>query len=115
MTENLINFDVTCSVILSTVKGGCAWYDGAKFVCLDKWKMAIDKNQCLVYSFGIANDWSFEEILADMGCTVRTFDPTVDGIPSNVKNSKITFEKIGLSHFTGNTQVKICGIFNFLI
>ena len=96
-------------------KGGCAWYDGAKFVCLDKWKRTIDKNQCLVYSFGIATDWSFEEILADMGCTVRTFDPTVDGIPSDVKTSKITFEKIGLSHFTGNTQVKICEISIFSI
>ena len=95
----------------------CAWYDGAKFVCLDKWKSTIDQDKCLVYSFGLAQDWSFEEAVAEMGCTVRTFDPTVKGVPQNVKHSnKISFEKVGLSHFSGKTQVKIildqfCSIF----
>ena len=77
---------------------------------IDQWKKAIDENKCLIYSFGIANDWTFEEILADMGCTVRTFDPTINGIPLNIKNKQITFEKVGLSHFSGHTQVKILEI-----
>ena len=76
-------------------------------MCLDKWKEIIEKGDCLVYSFGLADDWSFEETLADMGCTVRGFDPTVDEKPKSAKSERITFEKIGLSHKTGKTQVNI--------
>ena len=82
----------------------CAWYDGAKYVCLDKWKQIIENGKCLIYSFGLADDWSFEETLAEMGCKVRAFDPTVNR-PSSVKHPNISFEKIGLSHFSGTTQV----------
>jgi hypothetical protein len=31
---------------------------------------------CLVYSIGIANQWSFDDRLGDMGCEVHSFDPT---------------------------------------
>ena len=82
----------------------CAWYDGAKFVCLDKLKSAIEMDECLVYSFGLAVDWSFEETMAEMGCTVKTFDPTVNK-PKSVTNPRIHFEKVGLAHFKGKTQV----------
>jgi hypothetical protein len=31
---------------------------------------------CLVYSFGIANQWEFDDTYADFGCEVHSFDPT---------------------------------------
>ena len=31
---------------------------------------------CLVYSIGIANQWSFDDALGDLGCEVHSFDPT---------------------------------------
>merc|ERR1712156_224698 len=38
--------------------------DGDKFVCLD----SFDPNDCLVYTFGISNDWSFEDTMARLNC-----------------------------------------------
>ena len=40
--------------------GGCGFPDGEKFVCMDKLYKDIQENQCLVYSFGIGHEWSFE-------------------------------------------------------
>ena len=39
--------------------------DGDKFICLD----AIVKpaSQCLIYSFGISNDWTFEDQMDTFG------------------------------------------------
>ena len=48
--------------------------DGDKFVCLDP---LLSKESCLVYSFGVANDWTFEDQMDDLGalryftCLVR--------------------------------------------
>ena len=88
----------------------CAWYDGAKFVCLDKFKKAIEENKCLIYSFGLADDWSFEETLANMGCVVRAFDPTVNK-PKRVTHPDIHFTKIGLADKNGETQVSLTNFF----
>ncbi len=48
--------------------------DGQKSVCLDEGlQPAI--NNCLVYSFGIDNEWSFDDDMAKLGCDVYSFDP----------------------------------------
>ena len=57
----------------------CGALDGNKYVCLDKLFYDVQNGECLIYSFGIANDWTFETAMAQLGCTVRTFDPTIDG------------------------------------
>jgi hypothetical protein len=51
----------------------------SRYVCLDKLYTDIMSRNCLIYSFGIAGDWTFEEAMAGLGCVVRAFDPTIDG------------------------------------
>ena len=38
--------------------------DGDKFVCLD---LILDKDSCLIYSFGVARDWTFEDQMDNIG------------------------------------------------
>jgi hypothetical protein len=45
---------------------GCI--DGNKFVCLDNFYEDVKRGECLIYSFGVAGDWTFEEAMASMGC-----------------------------------------------
>ena len=56
---------------------GCL--DGHKYLCLDQLYGDIKSGNCLIYSYGINNEWSFEEGMAKLGCTIRSFDPTIDG------------------------------------
>ena len=48
--------------------------DGQKSVCLDEGLKPVINN-CLVYSFGIDNEWSFDDDMAKLGCDVYSFDP----------------------------------------
>ena len=50
--------------------------------------------QCMVYSFGINNDWSFEDFMDNSGCTVHGFDHTVN-FPSR-RGTNTHFYKLGL-------------------
>ena len=43
-------------------------FDGHKFVCADDF--GDDGEKCLVYSFGLSDDTSFEEAMAEAGCEV---------------------------------------------
>ena len=73
---------------------GCHYWDGHKFVCMPDLINEIENNECLVYSFGVSNDWSFEKAMGDMGCKVLSFDPTVDH-PNKLADN-VWFEKLGL-------------------
>jgi hypothetical protein len=46
--------------------------DGQKTVCLDKMYRDILTEECLVYSFGVGDDFTFEVAMADLGkyCTL---------------------------------------------
>ena len=109
MTEQVTSQPLQTVCTVSKLVGGewlgnCGTFDGQKFVCLDKLYNDIMNDRCLVYSFGIANDWSFEEVMAGMGCKVRAFDPTT--IPeSKPDNENITFEPVGLGHKSGEMEV----------
>lgn len=53
------------------------------------------ERQCVVYSFGIAEEWSFDLTMASMGCEVHAFDPTVSR-PSMKVADNLYFHAIGL-------------------
>ena len=44
-----------------------------RYVCLDP-EVRINRHNCLVYSFGIGNDFSFEREAGLFGCDVYAFD-----------------------------------------
>ncbi|XP_063849903.1 uncharacterized protein LOC135094070 isoform X1 [Scylla paramamosain] len=59
--------------------------DGEKWVCMDK-QYNISPRNCLVFSFGIGSDWSFEnDVENKLGCKVFAFDPTI-----NKRSQRIT-------------------------
>jgi len=82
--------------------------DGGKWVCaldsLSNQPVASERS-CLMYSFGISNDISFEmEILRRTSCHIHAFDPTIGSLPFDNYNAslsmaaqqRITFHKLAL-------------------
>ncbi|XP_013397979.1 uncharacterized protein LOC106164567 isoform X1 [Lingula anatina] len=49
--------------------------DGGWEVCMDP-QFAIKPGSCLVYSFGLGNEWSFDKYMSK-SCTVYGFDPSI--------------------------------------
>ena len=52
--------------------------DGAYYLCKEKkfWPYPNPGgDRCLVYSFGINNDFKFDDAIAKTGCEVHAFDP----------------------------------------
>merc|ERR1712106_297332 len=66
--------------------------DGDKFICMDDFHITDD---CLIYSFGIRDDWSFEDLLDEMNCTIYAYDPTV--IFPRKRGRNISFAKLGVA------------------
>ena len=69
--------------------------DGGKFVCFDDQDIWTDQGHCLIYSFGISNDWTFEDQADQLGCTIHAFDPTVE-YPEK-RGRGIHFTRLGLA------------------
>ena len=92
-------FDTVCQTRVKL--GGqynkaCHARDGHKYVCMDDEFMEdLRTGKCLVYSFGLSRDWTFEENLAALGCQIYAFDPTVEA-PDNL-DPHIHFKKIGIT------------------
>jgi len=68
--------------------------DGGYEACMAK-AVRPDNRSCLVYSFGISEDWSFDEAWAKYGCEVHSFDPSI-GLEDHVHSPNVTFHKLGL-------------------
>jgi len=73
----------------------CKGYDGHKYVCVEKLLEDVKNKRCLIYSFGVREDWTFESAVSALGCEVHAYDPTVD-----LSERKIPFKfyKIGVGH-----------------
>lgn len=69
--------------------------DGGWDICL--YSSYRIRSPCLVYSFGINNDWSFDDsVVATFNCTVRAFDPSMK-VESHRRGNNIWFYKQGIS------------------
>ena len=66
--------------------------DGDKFICLDQ--IMVAKEPCIIYSFGINNEWTFEDQMDSEGCSVYAYDHTI-GAPAR-RGQSIQFFKLGL-------------------
>lgn len=77
----------------------CGFLDGEKIVCMDNLYKDIEAGNCLVYSFGIGDNWDFETKMAKMGCTVHAYDPNVE-IPTK-DSINFHFHKTGLGGKVG--------------
>ena len=83
--------------------------DGDYFVCMDSILVKKDK-PCIIYTFGIANDWSFEDGMDYLGCEIHAHDPTVD-FPAK-RGQNINFYKLGLGLKTESDMDTLENIFN---
>lgn len=70
--------------------------DGQKAVCLDPEVRPIP-GHCIVYSFGIDTDWSFEEAMEQYGCLVYAFDPSIN-MSNHYHTKGVQFFNLGLGN-----------------
>ena len=45
----------------------CGFFDGEKMICMDSIYEAVQNGSCLIYSFGLADNWDFEVAMAELG------------------------------------------------
>jgi len=67
--------------------------DGDKFVCMDS---ILRKENCIIYSFGLAADWTFEDMMDRMGCRIFAYDHTINAPPT--RGNHIKYFKTGLGY-----------------
>ena len=76
--------------------------DGAKWTCGLNDLAHLPEQECIVYSFGSANNWVFEEGVLEMvpHCKVFTFDPTIgvdQAHPPQSITDRLEFRQWGLA------------------
>ena len=76
------------NILCETLKVTQGWT-----VCLDD-LLKQPSHNCLVYSFGIADQWGFEAAMGVLGCEVHAFDPTTN-LPAMLAPN-VTFHHFGL-------------------
>ena len=49
-------------------------HSGGWNVCMDQ--LTNTSDPCVVYSYGLGADWSFDKAMEKLGCTIHGFDPS---------------------------------------
>ncbi|XP_046339212.2 probable methyltransferase-like protein 24 isoform X2 [Haliotis rufescens] len=76
--------------------------DGGWEVCDDP--LVRPKKPCLVYSFGINNDFSFDDEMArEYKCEIHSFDPSM-GRPDHRHGDHVMFHSLGLAEYNGKSS-----------
>jgi len=65
--------------------------DGDKYICMDN---ILTSKSCIIYSFGINYDWTFEDTMSELGCSVYAYDHTISAPPE--RGERIMFSRLGL-------------------
>lgn len=96
------------SCLLSHDFGGQMFFapsglDGQKAVCLDPVRLAPKPGECIVYSFGINDDWTFDEAMERYGCQVYAFDPSMEQ-EDHEHSEGVHFYNLGLGRFNGTDK-----------
>ncbi|XP_070204718.1 probable methyltransferase-like protein 24 [Littorina saxatilis] len=66
------------------------------------------KKPCLVYSFGINYDFTFDDAAGKLGCQVLSFDPSMRNLTDRRRNENVMFYLIGLgSHDTDTFEPRL--------
>ncbi|XP_066951848.1 uncharacterized protein [Macrobrachium rosenbergii] len=85
--------------------------DGRKAVCMDM-EFYLVPQDCHVLSFGINNEWSFDDKFGAMGCKVYSFDPTM-GKADHQRSQNVQFFRLGISNIKGQRKVGMGSRFDF--
>ncbi|XP_052700208.1 probable methyltransferase-like protein 24 [Crassostrea angulata] len=98
--ENFYKFLEQKDVICKQDKRLGFQHDGGYNVCFSP-PFGL-KKPCLVYSFGIGNDWNFDDAVSKIyGCRDLAFDPSLKDLKNHNRSNLITFQKIGLGGRNG--------------
>ncbi|KAL7641176.1 UNVERIFIED_CONTAM: hypothetical protein RMT77_008314 [Armadillidium vulgare] len=103
--EDFFNYDkkVKDSCKNMSKIGGRGDGDGAKFVCFDEpYKMV--SNNCVVLSFGINYEFSFDIGMSQMGCAVHSFDHTMTKFKIDTPEG-VNFYELGISNYKGKMKI----------
>ncbi|XP_013392292.1 methyltransferase-like protein 24 [Lingula anatina] len=83
------------------------YQDGGWEVCLDP-PFNMVRGECLVYSFGINNEWSFDDYMdTKFGCQVHSFDPSMVEKTDFSRSKNIRFHPIGIAGTNGFVERKL--------
>lgn len=80
-------------------------HHGGWIVCEDMIS-TMDKGKCLVYSYGLGADWSFDKALEHVGCELHGFDPS--GECSNISRFLIGSSQQVCVHIKARIGVMEC-------
>ncbi|ESN92093.1 hypothetical protein HELRODRAFT_155381 [Helobdella robusta] len=85
-------------------KHGRTTADGGYDVCFSA-NFTPSHNRCIVLSFGINNEWSFDEALSERGCYVHAFDPSLNK-SDHMHSALIQFHNLGLGRLNEVNEKK---------